>query len=308
MRDGSMDADPSIQYVKGVGPQRARLFEKKGIANLVSLIHFFPIRYEDRRQITGIGSVRYGRKEVVVGEVYKVTIKRVRGKSIFEVIIRDDTGYLSLVWFHFEYAYMVKRFRTGSRILAYGDVGAFGSVPQMIHPDIEEFDRTGDDTLNFGRIVPVYPAIEGISQRTMRRIMKSALDAHIGSMIEYLPGAVRKLCSLHGYTDSIYNLHFPGDEVPVEALNRQSTEFHRRIKFDEFFFFEMALAIKKRRSRQRDGIVFSASASGLIDDFEKGLPFQLTDDQRNVIEEIVGDLSSGYPMNRLLQGDVGSGF
>ncbi len=302
-----MDTNPSIQYIKGVGPGRSRLFERKGVTDLVSLVHFFPVRYEDRRRIIGIGSVRYGRKEVVVGEVYRASIKKARGRSIFEVIIRDDTGYLALVWFHFEYAYMVKRFRSGSRILAYGDIGSFGNMPRMIHPDIEEFDRTGDDTLSFGRIVPVYPALEGMSQRIVRKIMKVALDTHVGTLSEYLPEAVRRLYTLPGFSESIYGLHFPGDEVSVEALNQQTSPFHRRIKFDEFFFFEMALAIKKRQSRHRDGIVFSPSASGMMDAFEKGLPFSLTDDQRRVVGEISGDLASGYPMNRLLQGDVGSG-
>lgn len=302
-----MDPNPSIQYIKGVGPQRARMFEKKGITDFLSLIQLFPIRYEDRRQITRISAMKYGRKEVVVGEVYKVNFKKIKSRNIFEVIVKDNTGYLSLVWFNFEYSYMVKRFKTGARILAYGDTRAFAGMPQMIHPDIEEFDQTDDDTLNFGRIVPVYPGIEGLSQRILRRIIKNALDAHIKDMTEYLPEVIKQRYALPEFTESIYNLHFPEDSVPVEALNGQSSIFHRRIKFDEFFFFEMALALKKKENKHKNGLIFLSSSSKLLNDFEKGLPFTLTGDQRQVIKEIFDDLSSGYPMSRLLQGDVGSG-
>ncbi len=304
----------SIQYIKGVGPQRTRLFEKKGITDVFSLIQFFPIRYEDRRQISKIGSLRFGVKEVVVGEVFKISLKNFKGRRIFEVIIKDNTGYLSLVWFNFEYAYMSKRFKTGSRILAYGDIRSYAGRPQMIHPDIEEFDQESDDTLNFGRIVPVYSAIEGITQRLLRRIMKNVLDDYINTLHDYLPARIKQRCLLPDLKESIYNLHFPGDDVPWEALNTQSSIFHRRVKFDEFFFFEIALAMRKHANLKKDGIVFSVPSMNphpekidYIATLDRNLPFTLTDDQRYVIKEIFSDLSSGYPMNRLLQGDVGSG-
>ncbi len=309
-----MDSHDSIQYIKGVGPQRARLFEKKGITDLSSLTYFFPIRYEDRRQISKIASARFGVKEVVIGEVSKVSLKNFKGRSLFEVILKDNTGYLSLVWFNFEYAYMVKRFRTGARILAYGDIRSYAGRPQMIHPDIEEFDLEGDDTLNFGRIVPVYSAIEGIPQRVLRKIMKNALDASITTVHDYLPGLIKQKCILSDLNESLYNLHFPSDDVSLDALNTQVSAFHRRIKFDEFFFFEIALALKKQASLKKDGIVFSMPLPGIksskmdyIAALDKSLPFTLTDDQGYVIKEIFHDLATGYPMNRLLQGDVGSG-
>jgi ATP-dependent DNA helicase RecG len=308
-----MENTTSIQYIKGVGPQRARLFEKKGIPDLSSLIYFFPIRYEDRRSVSKIGFVKFGFKEVVIGEIYKVSIKNFKGRKIFEVIIKDNTGYLSLAWFNFEYGYMVKRFKVGSRILAYGDVRAYGGYPQMIHPDIEEFDREGDDTLNFGRIVPVYSAIEGIPQRTIRKIMKNALDACINTIEDYLPSQIKQMYSLPDLRESIYNLHFPNDDVSVSELNAQTSSFHRRIKFDEFFFFESALALKKQENLKKDGIVFVMPSKhpslkvNYIDMLDNNLPFKLTNDQQYVIKEIFADLSSGYPMNRLLQGDVGSG-
>lgn len=305
-------SDLPIQYIKGVGPQRALLLEKKGITDLVSLLHFFPLRYEDRRRLSTIGSLRWGEKEAVIGEVFKITLKNFRGKRIFEVIVRDDTGYLSLVWFHFEYAYMVKRFRTGSRILAYGDVRSYQRLPQMIHPDIEEVDHEGDDSLNFHRIVPVYSAVEGIPQRVMRKILKNALDAHISTLGDYLPETIKKKCLLPDLQESVYNLHFPDDGVPVDTLNAQASAFHRRIKYDEFFFFEMALAMRKQENMKKNGIIMPASpAPGTGIDYVHALggslPFTLTGDQDIVIREIFDDLASGYPMNRLLQGDVGSG-
>ncbi|MGC8579858.1 MAG: ATP-dependent DNA helicase RecG [bacterium] len=306
-----MEPITSVQYIKGVGPQRARLFERKGITDLLSLIYFFPIRYEDRRKISKIRFLRFGMKEVVIGEVYKVSLKTFRNRRIFEVIVRDNTGYLSLAWFNFEYAYMVKRFRPGSKILVYGDVRFYSGMPQMIHPDIEEFDIEGDDTLNFGRIVPVYSSIEGIPQRIIRKIMKNALDSYIGNVDDYLPSVVKQRLSLPDLRESIYNLHFPHDNASLEELNTQTSSFHRRIKFDEFFFFEVALAQRKKESLKKDGIVFFNSPDTVKIDYvsmlEKNLPFTLTDDQKYVIKEIFNDLSSGYPMNRLLQGDVGSG-
>lgn len=309
-----MESQPPLQYIKGVGPQRALLFEKKGITDLPSLLNFFPLRYEDRRHISKIGFVRPGTKEVVIGEIYKTTLKNVKGRRIFEVILRDNTGFLSLAWFNFEYAYMAKRFRTGSHLLAYGDVRSFAGRAQMIHPDIEEFDKEDTDTLNFGRIVPVYSAIEGIPQRALRRIMKTALDASLNTVREYLPEQVKQRCELPDLSESLYNLHFPPDDVSVDALNSQASAFHRRIKFDEFFFFEIALALKKQANLKKDGIVLTVPAPQSTpgaSDYEallaQNLPFQLTDDQQSVIREIFADMSSGYPMNRLLQGDVGSG-
>lgn len=300
-----------IQYIRGVGPQRARLLEKKGITDLFSLMYFFPIRYEDRRKISQIGFVRFGAKQVVIGEIYKVSLKSFRGKHIFEVILHDNTGYLSLVWFNFEYAFMVKKFRPGLRILAYGDVGVYAGKPQMIHPDIEEFDIEADDTLNFGRIVPVYSAIEGIPQRIIRKIIKNAIDNYISVIDDLLPSTIKQKLLLPDLKESIYNLHFPSDNTSLEELNTKTSIYHKRIKFDEFFFFEVALAQKKQESLKKDGIVFVRDLESIkidyINMFERNLPFILTDDQKYVINEIFKDLSSGYPMSRLLQGDVGSG-
>ncbi len=297
----------SIQYIKGVGPQRVRLFEKKGLSDLLSLIYFFPIRYEDRRRINKINSLQIGRKETVVGEVCKVNVKGVGTRKIFEVVIKDDTGYLSLIWFNFEYAYMIKRFRIGSHILAYGNVGFYLRMPQMVHPDLEDVDQTGDDTLNFGRIVPVYSAIEGISQRILRKIIKNALDAYIVNLKDYMPEQIKQRYLLSDLQKSVYSLHFPDDNASVDELNTRTSAFHKRIIFDEFFFFEMALALKKQANLKKDGIVFEASSINCVNAFRERLPFTLTNDQKCVVKEIFADLSSGYPMNRLLQGDVGSG-
>ncbi len=309
-----MESQPPLQYIKGVGPQRARLFEKKGIPDLPSLLYYFPLRYEDRRHISQIGFVRAGTKEVVIGEIYKTSLKNVKGRRLFEVILRDNTGFLSLTWFNFEYAYMAKRFRIGTHLLAYGDVRAYAGRPQIIHPDIEEFEHEDNDTLNFGRIVPVYSAIEGIPQRVLRRIIKTALDVSLAAVHEYLPDPVKRRCELPDLSESLFNLHFPPDDASVTTLNTQASLFHRRIKFDEFFFFEIALALKKQSDLKKDGIVLSRAAwhtrpegTDYVASLDSNLPFKLTDDQHTVINEIFTDMSSGYPMNRLLQGDVGSG-
>ncbi len=299
-------ADVSIRYVKGVGPQRANLFEKKGIRDLMSLLYFLPIRYEDRRVIKSIGDLQYGRKQVVVGEVHKIAVKNIGRRKIFEMILRDRTGYLSLVWFNFEYQRMVKRFRQGLKLLSYGDVRFYNNLAQMIHPDIEELDQEDDNSLSFNRIVPIYSVVEGFSQRVMRGIMRNAIDKYAQELIDPLPVQVKEKYILPGLQEAIYNLHFPENGLSIDALNNRGSIFHKRVIFDEFFFFEMAIALKKQSTMKKNGIIFSVS-NDVVKRFEKNLPFTLTKDQRTCVNEIFKDMSSGYPMNRLLQGDVGSG-
>jgi ATP-dependent DNA helicase RecG len=298
-----------IQYVKGVGPKLAKLFEKKGIRTVEDALYFLPRCYEDRRNLKKISELKTGRKETGFGEILLsgVAFYQNKRKRVFEAVVGDGSGVITLKWFHGNERYLKDRFKKGLRLIFSGEVRWFNYQKEIHHPDLEIVD--GDiekDYLNFKRIVPIYSETEGLHQRTLRKLMKNILDGYADELSSPIPQEIVERQDLIDFSEAFRRVHFPPDGESIEVLNCQRSDGHRRIIFDEFFFLELGLALKKKGMALETGITFQTDgilARKLLD----LLSFQLTRSQDKVWAEIREDLERPHPMNRLIQGDVGSG-
>ena len=298
-----------IQYVKGVGPKLAKLLERKGIRTVEDGLYFLPRGYEDRQDLRPISELKAGRKETGVGEVLLsgVAFYQNRRKRVFEAVIGDGTGVITLKWFHGSERYFKDRFKKGRQLIFSGEVRWFSHQKEIHHPDVEMVDGDMEkDYLNFKRIVPIYSETEGLHQRTLRRLMKNILDGYADELSSPLPEEIVERQDLINFSEAFRRVHFPPEGESMEMLNLQRSDGHRRIIFDEFFFLELGMAMKRRGMALETGISFQTDgllARRLLD----LLSFQLTRAQERVWAEIKEDLKRPHPMNRLIQGDVGSG-
>ncbi len=295
-----------VQFLKGIGPRIAKKLAKKGIHTLEDLLFFLPRDYEDRRKVNPIGDLREGQRAVVFGEILKSGISHFSKRRIFYAHITDGTGFLTLKWFNFNEKVWRKLLIPGKSFYAIGEVSRFGRELEIIHPElIEEGDEEKIST-EIGHIVPVYSSIEGVSEKHFRKVMKSAVEEYGDYLNNYIPVEILKKRKLLPLNIAIKNLHFPDPSEDINLLKREESVYHKSLAFDEFFFLELALALRKGKLKKDTGISYKTE-SKLVEDFLKKLPFELTSAQKRVIEEIKKDMASIYPMNRLLQGDVGCG-
>lgn len=303
-----------IQYIKGVGPHRASLFSRLGITTIRDAIFYLPYRYEDRSSIKKIIQLKHEELNTVLGKVLKAGViipnPRRPGFKIFEVIITDGSGLLTAKWFN--QVYLKKVFKPGTSVILYGMVktGFRGFGFELTNPEYElqeEGDEDNDSaTIHTGRIVPVYRSTEGFSQRQLRSIMYAVVAHSAPFVSDPMPSEIINAYNLPGLMDSIMNVHFPAASVSIEDLNRGTTSFHQRLAFDELFTLQLGLAVIKKGETLEKGIAFSPDgrlAAKLI----SALPFRLTSAQERVLGDILTDMRSGSSMNRLVQGDVGSG-
>lgn len=295
-----------VQYVKGVGPKIAGLLEKKGIRTVENLLFFLPRRYEDRRNINRVSSLQIGCIETVMGNVVSARYRYYRKAKIFEVLIDDGSGVLTAKWFRGRDAHLRQAFRTGQRVILTGVSRGSLSIKEMIHPDFELIDEQDEGFFHFKRIVPVYSETEGLRQKQIRRIMRNALDLYAPYIISPVPEGVCRRRGLAGISHSIENIHFPGFEEDIDQYNAFKSSSHRRLTFDDFFYFEIAMALRKKEYTSEKGISFLEKGV-LLKRFLSSLSFRLTESQKRVFREIADDMASDYPMHRLLQGDVGCG-
>ena len=298
-----------IQYVKGVGPKLAKVFEKKGIRTVEDALYFLPRCYEDRRNLKKISELKAEKKETGYGEILLsgVVFYHNRRKRIFETVVGDGTGVVTLKWFHGNERFLRERFKKGRKLIFSGEVRWFGSQKEIHHPDVEIVD--GDiekDYLNFKRIVPIYSETEGLYQRTLRRILKATLDGFSDDLSSPIPQEILERQDLIAFPEAFRRVHFPPEGELIDGLNLQRSDGHRRIIFDEFFFLELGLALKKKGVALEKGISFQESGH-LVERLFEIVPFKLTRSQEKVWSEIREDLKAPHPMNRLIQGDVGSG-
>ncbi len=287
-----------VRYVKGVGPKRAALLGNLGIKTVRDLLLHLPRDYEDRRHARPIAGLRVGEKAVVSGTITDVRFRPTRSpvRGILEVEIEDASGCLTLTWFNAGRGWE-KSFPPGEVITAYGTVGFYGGL-QIAGPDYEVGTRPGESE-KFGRILPVYPLTEGISQGVMRNVVLAALEQAADQVPETLPRAICRKRKLPGVARALWHVHFPPTAKEKDAARR-------RLIYEELFAFQTALALSRARMQTTPGIAFRAGPN--VDRRIRRLfPFRLTDAQDRVIEEVAGDMRAARPMNRLLQGDVGCG-
>lgn len=284
----------SVQFVKGIGPKKVKLFEKLHISTLQDALETYPRDYEDRTQITRIADIADEDKyavRAILGTEPKVSRIR-KGMTLVKCTIFDESGSLGVTWFNQPYA--AAQLRVGQEYLFYGRVQGFGRARQMVSPQAE---KVAENDQNPGRIVPVYPLTAGLTQRDMARVTEAALDSVPGDWPDPLPEVLRVKYRLPDAADALAAIHRPKNREDVN-------EARRRMVFEELFLLCCGLQQLKERRRADSGIPFR---SDRLEEFFAALPFAPTGAQRRAIMEIAADCASGRPMNRLVQGDVGSG-
>ena len=286
--------DDSIQFVKGIGPKKAKLLEKLHIRTLRDALETYPRDYEDRTHITPIAEIDMEDKyavRAVVGTEPKVNRIR-KGLTLVKCTIYDETGTLNVTYFNNPYA--AAQLRVGQEYVFYGKVQGFGRGRTMVSPQSE---KVAPDADHPGRIVPVYPLTAGLTQRDLERVTAAALDTLTGEWPDPLPELLRAKYRLPDAVDALSAIHRPKTKDDV-------AQARRRMVFEELFLLCCGLQQLKERRKADSGIVFTSNG---LDSFFEALPFTPTGAQRRAIMEITADCASGRPMNRLVQGDVGSG-
>jgi ATP-dependent DNA helicase RecG len=295
-----------IQFVKGVGPRLAQVFGSRGMSTIRDLLYFFPRAYEDRSKLTKVADLVEGETATVQVSVISVRNIPIRmGRTILEVRCEDDTGPVSLKWFHTPRG-MENSFKMGAELSVTGTPKFFMGKVDLVHPEIT-WGQAKD--YNTGRVVPIYVEIEGIPTRTLRKILWEAVENFSQYLRDDLPQSLRDKHGLPKLSDAVRFIHFPPEGTEdTQALVGFRTPYHSRLIYDEFFKFEY-LILKRRLRMQREAAVPYEKKKTISDanSLEKHLPFELTGDQRTSVSEILEDLSLPTPMNRLMQGDVGSG-
>lgn len=314
----SQTTDVSLQYIKGIGPKRAAALEAHGITTLHDLFHYFPRGYLDRSTIVRIGDLSHHlhikEQVTVIGEVARIEVRRSRrtNRLVLFVTLKDDSGYVTCVWFEGVQWYQ-DLFEVGEMLAcsAFPGEDRYGRA-QFVHPDfdrlrgaLEEDEPDWGKLFNTGAIIPKYRSTNelqrvGLDSRGFRRILRQAVTHRLDVIKETLPDDLRKRVGLLDLRSAIKNIHFPQSGAELAAAQR-------RLKFDELFFLQLMLALRKQlHKNETPGISFnpeSKLARRLVD----SLPFELTVAQRRVTREIADDMKLPKAMNRLLQGDVGSG-
>jgi ATP-dependent DNA helicase RecG len=310
----------SVKYVKGVGPKLAELLAAKGIQTLDDLLHYLPFRYEDRLNPRGIAELRAGEMATVIAEVRTSGLFRTRRMPIFQMTAGQGRTRLKCIWFNA--AYLRDKFKPGQIVALYGKVEQDyrGGELQLTQPQFEIIGEAAEDgsadsaeqklaaSLEIGRIVPIY---EGTGQgrltsRWFRRVIHTALENLTPDLPDPIPPVVRRHLSLISPREALQKVHWPEPGESIEGLQSSRTPAHLRLIFEELFFVELGLELKRREQKAQTGIAFK------LDDraraaIKKILPFHPTGAQKRVLKEIASDMEKPFPMRRLLQGDVGSG-
>ena len=306
-------ADP-VKYLRGVGPHRAAVLEEHGIATVLDLLGYLPFRYEDRIHFTKVA-------EAVPGQVYTILAEvtgggggtiRFRGGrgAIFHVTVRDASGVLHLRFFHG--AYLEGRLKDGQRLVVHGKVEVDPYRPgrvEMVNPEIETVsgEDSPADSTEVGRIVPVYEAMGGISSRMLRRILYGVLLNFESAIPDALPAGIRERYRFPTRREALLYSHFPPKDEKIDLLNSFRSPAQTRLIFEEFFYYQLALALRRLRDHRQRGIAMRVREDNVRDALKRILPFKPTAAQKRVLAEIAADLERAYPMHRLLEGDVGSG-
>ncbi len=313
-----LELSTPVQYVKGVGPRIAEILAGKGIRTVDDLLHYLPFRYEDRLNPRGIAELRPGEMATVIAEVRNSGLFRTRRMPIFQLTVGQGRARLRCLWFHA--TYLQDKFKPGQMIALYGKVeeDQRNRELQIIQPQFEILgesdspdgaaEKKAAESLEVGRIVPIYESAgQGkLTPRWFRRVIRTALDNLTPDLPEPIPAMVRSHIGLISPRAALWNVHWPEPGESLQQLQESRTPAHIRLIFDELFFVELGLELKRKQQRAQTGIAFR------LDDrartaIKKILPFHPTTAQKKVLKEIAADMEQPYPMRRLLQGDVGSG-
>jgi ATP-dependent DNA helicase RecG len=287
-----------VQYLKGVGPAKAELFQRLGITTLMDLLRHYPRGYIDRTTISKISSITPGQNCTVMGTVLGFQVRPTRdGRKDFILVLTDETGSVECIWFN--QPFLQRVFKTGQAIVVSGDVGYYRGK-QLKNPVYEILSREDQELIHTGRIVPSYRLTADIGQKVLRRTVKRTLESCIPMVRESLPQHVLNRRKLLGLQEALKQIHFPSDWSAQERARE-------RLAFEEFFYLQLILARRKQRAQEPSRALAFSTNGPRFTRFLESLPFQMTQAQKKVLDEVRLDLSSRRVMNRLLEGDVGCG-
>ncbi len=312
-----LELSTSVQYVKGIGPRLAEVLGVKGIHTVDDLLHYLPFRYEDRVNPRGISELRVGEMATVIAEVRTAGLFRTRRMPIFQMTAGQGRSRLKCIWFNA--TYLRDRFKAGQLVALYGKVEQErGGELQLVQPQFEILGDSVDEgegreqkaaaSLEVGRIVPIYESAgQGrLTPRWFRRIIHTVLENLSPQVTDPVPSAVRNHLSLIPPRDALRQVHWPDPGESFQDLQTSRTPAHIRLIFEELFFLELGLELKRREQKAQTGIAFNLD-NRAREAIKKILPFHPTAAQKRVLKEIASDMEKPFPMRRLLQGDVGSG-
>jgi len=313
-----LELSTKVQYVKGIGPRLAESLAAKGVHTVEDLLYYLPFRYEDRVNPRSVAELKPGEMASVIAEVRGSGLFRTkRNMDIFQMTAGQGRAAVKCLWFHG--GYLQERFKAGQIVALYGKVeeSTFGRGGlQMIQPQYEilgeaDPDENTDDqkkfhSLEVGRIVPIYEAAGPLTTRRLRRLIYRALEDLNPEMEDVLPEAVRSRMGLIGRRDAFWRAHWPEASENLANLQVARTPAHQRLIFEELFFLELGLELKRRKARRQNGVAYRIDET-VRKAIKRVLPFHPTEAQKKVLGEIAEDMQQGSPMRRLLQGDVGSG-
>lgn len=299
-----------VRMVKGVGPQRAELLGKRGIYTLEDLLSYLPFRYEDRIHFSRIKDVQPGgtytlRARVMSGQAVRGMYGR---DAIYHLLVQDDSGSLPCKFFHG--GYLEDRLKPGQQLILHGKVEIDKLRParrEMVNPQIEVLSSEEVDSTEMGRIVPIYEAVGTFGSRMIRRAIYNTLQNLDSNIPDVLPAELREKLQYPSRREALIHTHFPPAEESLEALNLFRSPAQQRLIFEEFFLYQLSMALGRKAQRKENAIAFRVREDKVREALKRILPFKPTGAQKRVLAEIAADLEKPVPMNRLLQGDVGSG-
>jgi ATP-dependent DNA helicase RecG len=288
--------DAPITVLQGIGPRYATALGRLGLKTLGDMLYNFPRRYVDYSQLKPINRLRYGETVTVIGTIEEITTRQARNKemTIIEALVSDGSGKLRLIWFN--QPWKTKQLRKGLQVSLSGKVDQYLGRLIMSNPDWEQIEQ---QHLHTNRIVPIYPLTANIKQKWLRRVMHQVVSYWAPRLQDALPKNLRRNAKLLDLSTAIYQAHFPDSWEQLKAAQH-------RLAFDEIFYLQLGLLQQKRAWQERTARIFETDDEWLESQIAR-LPFALTSAQRRAIQDLRADLASGRPMNRLLQGDVGSG-
>jgi ATP-dependent DNA helicase RecG len=304
------DLKTEVRMIKGVGPQRAELLAKRGIYTLEDLLTYLPFRYEDRIHFSNVKDIQPNgtytiRARVMSGQA----IRGMYGRgAIYHLLVQDATGSLPCKFFYG--GYLEGRLKAGQLLILHGKAEIDKLRPariEMINPQIEVLSNEEMDSTEVGRIVPIYEAIGTFGSRAIRRAMYAAVQLVDSRMADALPEALRTKLGYPSRGEALIHTHFPEAGESLDALNLFRSPAQQRLIFEEFFLYQLSLALDRKATRKENAIAFRLREENVREALKRILPFKPTAAQKRVLAEIAMDLEKPAPMNRLLQGDVGSG-
>ncbi|HEX4426912.1 MAG TPA: ATP-dependent DNA helicase RecG [Terriglobales bacterium] len=313
-----LETTTPVQFIKGIGPRLADVLAAKGINTVDDLLRYLPFRYEDRLNPRGIAELRAGEMATVIAEVRTSGLFRTRRMPIFEMTAGQGRSRLKCIWFNA--TYLRDKFKPGQMIALYGKVEENRGELQLIQPQFEIIGDASEEgspeanekkvteSLEIGRIIPIYEtAGQGsLTPRWFRRIIRSTLENLTPELPDPVPAVVRKHLALISPREALWRVHWPEAGESLQDLQSSRTPAHIRLIFEELFFIELGLELKRREQKAQTGIAFRLDENSRTA-IKKILPFHPTAAQKRVLKEIASDMGQPFPMRRLLQGDVGSG-